>query len=683
MFLSNPIPDKFRTVFFFVFLSLALFSCTRTPTPTDHDEKTSAIIDRVSFYLNAALVKEAKQTLDSGFRTIENPGPGDQWRKYSSKSNIYLYYDVDLEMAKLYADSMMFAIAEREEQYKLLYAHTFFIYGNILFAQRKYIEAFNRFYDGRDYAVKHLDSCALYQFTSQLGMVKIKQKFYGEAITYFKEALSEHDRCHNKTDFEEYFVFPQSTYNAIAICYERMNQLDKARDAYLHTLKVIDERIKPFPEKTDYAEMARGVVYGNLGGVYKSMNDPLRAEDYLKKSIAINDRKGFAIDDVKTAKLKLVDLYLTQNRLGEVETLLDTLKEELDLAGQASVKALIGKWHKYKWLYFEQKGNLPKAHEHLTIYHRYSDSLQQVNEGIQNADMDVVFKLNEQNYKLNLLSKNNELKTLYLIGILLFLMMAISFLYMLWTSLRSSKNHVGKLERLNLQLQQALGALEKSQENNTKMMKIAAHDLRNPIGGMVAIANMLLEEKERSEEEKNLLGLFKLSGETALNLVNQLLQVDFAGNGLQKEEVDLYLLLQHVVEIMNFKAIDKQQHLQLIGQPVILSIDQEKIWRVISNIINNAIKFSPAKSTIVVQLKREEEAVLLMIKDEGIGISPEVGERVFDMFTDAKREGTKGEESFGLGLAISKQLVTLHKGKIWFENNFDQGTSFFIRLPLK
>jgi len=79
----------------------------------------------------------------------------------------------------------------------------------------------------------------------------------------------------------------------------------------------------------------------------------------------------------------------------------------------------------------------------------------------------------------------------------------------------------------------------------------------------------------------------------------------------------------------------------------------------------------------------DAEGVRISVKDHGIGIPPEMKDKIFDMFTEAKRSGTAGEQSFGLGLAISKQIVEAHGGRIWFESRQGKGTTFFIDLPIE
>ncbi len=113
-----------------------------------------------------------------------------------------------------------------------------------------------------------------------------------------------------------------------------------------------------------------------------------------------------------------------------------------------------------------------------------------------------------------------------------------------------------------------------------------------------------------------------------------------------------------------------------------IPVNREKLWRVVSNLIANAIKFSPTGAIIRVSLQEETDHVRITVEDHGIGIPQEIGSKIFDMFTEAKRVGTGGEESFGLGLAIAKQIVDAHGGKIWFDSKPGNGTTFFVELPL-
>ncbi len=100
------------------------------------------------------------------------------------------------------------------------------------------------------------------------------------------------------------------------------------------------------------------------------------------------------------------------------------------------------------------------------------------------------------------------------------------------------------------------------------------------------------------------------------------------------------------------------------------------------NLVNNAIKFSPIAGEIKVRLKDEQNNFVIEVEDSGIGIPDNLKSKVFDLFSEAKRYGTLGEQPFGLGLSISKQITEAHGGKIWFESTEGKGTTFFVEIPV-
>lgn len=245
----------------------------------------------------------------------------------------------------------------------------------------------------------------------------------------------------------------------------------------------------------------------------------------------------------------------------------------------------------------------------------------------------------------------------------------------------SIRKHLRRTKQQNSKMKEALTALEQSQAENAQMMRIVAHDLRNPIGGMHSIASMMLEEPGRSEEDRTILDLIKTSSQHSLELIENFLQLQFSSEELKKEPVDIAEMLKYCVALLKSKADAKKQQLSLEIVPAVIAASREKLWRVVSNLIANAIKFSPDNAQIKVKMMQAEHGIRIWVQDEGIGIPAEMSEKIFDLFTEAKRPGTAGEQPFGMGLAISKQIVEAHNGKIWFESNKRGGTTFFVDLP--
>jgi signal transduction histidine kinase len=326
--------------------------------------------------------------------------------------------------------------------------------------------------------------------------------------------------------------------------------------------------------------------------------------------------------------------------------------------------------------YSSQKRN-PEAF----VYSRLLVQLHDQQEKLDNSSGVDYIDYALKNQQLESLKLRSEYQTITLIGTILACLTAVIAIWVISYNLRKTRTLNHRISDQNRQMKNTLGALEQSQDDNTRMMKIVAHDLRNPIGATTSIADLMLETPGRSEEDRMMLELIKTSGKNSLELVSDLLQVHTKTEELKKEPIDLDEMLRYCVEILRNKAEAKGQNIVLQSRPLTVNANREKFWRVISNLIANAIKFSPTGAGIKIAVEEKPSSVLIAVEDHGIGIPADMADKIFDMFTSARRQGTAGEQPFGLGLAISKQIVEAHGGRIWFESRPDNGTTFFVEMP--
>ncbi|MCZ2139954.1 MAG: sensor histidine kinase, partial [Bacteroidia bacterium] len=111
-----------------------------------------------------------------------------------------------------------------------------------------------------------------------------------------------------------------------------------------------------------------------------------------------------------------------------------------------------------------------------------------------------------------------------------------------------------------------------------------------------------------------------------------------------------------------------------------VNVNVDKMWRVFSNILANAIKFSNKNSVITISTHANDKKVLIVFKDEGIGIPLEKQKDIFNTYAMKGQQGTSGEVSYGMGMFICKQIVEAHGGKIWFDSIENKGTTFYVEL---
>ena len=268
------------------------------------------------------------------------------------------------------------------------------------------------------------------------------------------------------------------------------------------------------------------------------------------------------------------------------------------------------------------------------------------------------------------------------------LMLIFFLIFLHW---QKSKKNLVVLGRLNdtindqnVTLEDALNELKIRSQEKDRILRTVAHDLRNPIGGIASITNVMAAESY-NDDQLEFINLIKETSNNSLELINEILEVTNDGlSGSNMELVEINSLLNNSVGLLRFKAAEKNQAIIFDGltSPEDFLINREKIWRVIGNLISNAIKFSPSGAKIFVKARLYDDGIEISVQDSGIGIPKNIENKVFNTFTEAKRSGTAGEKSFGLGLSISKQIVEYHHGKIWFENNADAGTNILFQVCL-
>jgi PAS domain S-box-containing protein len=236
-------------------------------------------------------------------------------------------------------------------------------------------------------------------------------------------------------------------------------------------------------------------------------------------------------------------------------------------------------------------------------------------------------------------------------------------------------------ERLREYADQVQAALDLHDE----VLAVVSHDLRNPLNTIVMAASLLLKIELSEEKRRAQMEVIRNAALLMNRLIQDLLDVAKAEAGsltLELKEETIPPLIREVVD--SFALTAAQQELQLrneIDEAVPpLKVDRARIQQLLSNLIGNAIKFTPIGGRITLRLERRPHELVVSVADTGVGISPEDVGRVFDHFWQARKTRRAGA---GLGLAIAKAVVEAHGGRIWVESQRGKGSTFFFTLPTR
>jgi signal transduction histidine kinase len=245
----------------------------------------------------------------------------------------------------------------------------------------------------------------------------------------------------------------------------------------------------------------------------------------------------------------------------------------------------------------------------------------------------------------------------------------------------SAKSSAESLSQEQERHQKTKAALTTREE----FLAIVSHDLRNPLNHISMAAQNLLEEPE---DIKELASSINRSAGEMLRLIEDLLEVERIAVGkltLHYEEHDVSEIIKQAVEELQGAAASKGITLEAEPQDVCgyVVCDRSRVMQVLSNLIGNAIKFTPAKGQICVSCQRtgpEGKEVQVSVSDTGEGIAPEKIKTIFERFSQIHNQDRRG---IGLGLYIAKMMVEEHPGRIWVESKLGEGSTFHFTLPLR
>jgi signal transduction histidine kinase len=249
---------------------------------------------------------------------------------------------------------------------------------------------------------------------------------------------------------------------------------------------------------------------------------------------------------------------------------------------------------------------------------------------------------------------------------------------------QAASQHAEELAESNAQLQQA-------DRVKDQFLSMASHELRAPVTNIqVSVQWLRRRLKKQSAQNPELLvvsdPLEKVERQTRqlTDLTNNLLDINTLRSGkipARLAPCDLRDLCQRVLEEQQSLAA-RPIDLQLPADPTVVQADQRRLSQVVSNLITNALKYSPANTPIRVEISQRPGEVVLAVSNEGPVLSEEEQEALFEPFYRSNEARSSATPGWGLGLAICKEIVLQHNGRIWVESSEEKGTIFFVALPL-
>lgn len=218
----------------------------------------------------------------------------------------------------------------------------------------------------------------------------------------------------------------------------------------------------------------------------------------------------------------------------------------------------------------------------------------------------------------------------------------------------------------------------------SELVSTVSHELRTPLSSVLGFTELLLNKQISPERQQKYLSTIHKEANRLTNLINNFLDIQRMESGKQNYEMQHCRIDEIMMDVIHRFIHGKRHTLCLVDEAVEGTIlgDKDRLNQVFTNLISNAIKFSPDGGNIEIKLMNEDQHLLISIKDEGLGIAEQDLQHLFQKFRRIDNSERRKIGGTGLGLAITKEIIDKHLGKIWIESEEGVGTTVFLKLPL-
>ncbi len=451
--------------------------------------------------------------------------------------------------------------------------------------------------------------------------------------------------------------------------YRDINKFDKALDCFNTSNKIY--------ESLSYE---KGIAYtkGNIGLVYTAQNKLDSAEIYLNKSIEILEPMGdnYAVSSYLDG---LAEVYFKSKQYNKAQ---QTAHKSLLLAQEHGLKEQIRDASLRLSTIYDQYKDFEKAFYHQKRYVAYRDSIN---------NEETIRKIANLHTKYEVAQKQKEVdaekayKNRYLIIAIGASSVLILLTVLVFIILKISRER----RKTNIVLEQQRKDLENANATKNKFFSILSHDLRSPLATFHSYAEVIEICSQHQDLDKLLvLGKeLKSSSANMLDLLDNLLQwgVNQMGDHkLTPTTVDLkdvaLLEVEHLQHVSNKKNIDVIVSIQ---PSLTLFVDRVQLSITLRNLLNNAIKFTPAEGTVIIAAEDSKQVTTLKVTDTGVGMTQEQKETLFDFNKINSTYGTQNEKGVGLGMQLVCGFVKENKAKLYVDSELGKGTTFSMVFEKK
>ncbi len=546
---------------------------------------------------------------------------------------------------------------------------------------------------------------------NNIGNIYCYMKNYDKALEYFKKALQIAQDLGDREGVAQFL-------NNIGIIYAENQEFESAILYYQSSLIIYQE-----------ADNKRGIasILNNIGYIFFVQGDFENAMHNYQESQKINRELGDQWDIANTSR-NIGGIYLEQ---GKYYDALPYFKESLNIASEIGSNELLQNcYHTLSELYLGIK-DYKKSLEYFRLYSSIKDSIYTDETGKKIAELQLGYEIQKKDKENEILQKNNEIQTLkikrsrniniLIIAILLLILLLILYIYSRYRIkirtnklLKEKSEHIEKIneelmnfnekletrvnertkalqeeilerKQVDIDLKKALKNAEDANYLKNAFLANMSHEIRTPLNGIIGFSSLLASElslREDPELYEYAEGIEK-SGDRLLHLLNNILDI----SRIEANDMEVKLapcqtneIVKNISELYSFKANEKGLKLNTKYNEIPNAIaDEVNLTKIISDVIDNAIKYTEKGFiNVITDYDPEENQILIIIKDTGIGIDEAYLKHIFETFSQESLGYSREFQGAGLGLPLAKRIIELMGGKIKVESKKAKGTAITL-----
>ena len=479
----------------------------------------------------------------------------------------------------------------------------------------------------------------------------------------------------------------------IAETYKTIGNVFMSRNEYSRALDYYNSAQGAFEQENLYDYIAETKMY--KGDAYYNLKQFDNAIEQYEEAISLAKR----YQNNKILSSIYLNLGKTKAELGDLTDAENTINQGLTLAIKEKHRGIVNNAYKALSDLYTKKEDYKQANSYLQKHLVLNDSILAVKRSYLSPEkrLDKLYN-NPIEYQLEKeadLEKEasstwlEKLTTILSIALITILSLLTLSLYKN-NNIRLKSNNI--LHKKNAELTIAMEKAELATKTKANFLSTVTHELRTPLYAVTGLTNMLLEEDPKPAQIQHLKSL-KFSGDYLLTFINDILQINkIEANkvDIEPEVFNLKKKAENVISALNNSALDNNitLHLEYDRElPTNFNADQLKISQILINLIGNSIKFTKDGDIWIRIIKQSQNdnnyEVRYEVEDNGIGISEEKQQNMFESFSQGSIQINRKYGGTGLGLSIVKGLIDILKGKIYMKSELGKGTTFFFEIPMK